>query len=119
MILYPLFIAAFFWISQNLYASSLPAWTGWLFPCLTTGAGLIGGIQFPLANRLYFRSNRSVKKVAGFLYASDLLGSSAGALLTSAFLIPILGLFTTLLLLAFYNACGFVVLAASKEFPPY
>lgn len=115
MIVYPLFIAGFFWLSHHPSSISLPVWTSWFYPCLTGGAGFIGGFQFPMANRLYLHSKKSIKRVAGFLYASDLLGSSAGALLTSAFLIPILGIPPTLMILAFYNFCSLIVLMMSKD----
>jgi len=90
---------------------------GWLFPLLTAGAGFIGGYQFPLANRLYLRTGRSIERVAGFLYGVDLIGSSAGALVTSAFLIPILGIFPTLILLSTLNLCSMILLIMSRE-PP-
>jgi spermidine synthase len=111
MCLYPLFIIGFFWLfHQTGISTEGTEWMGWLFPLLAAGAGFIGGCQFPLANRLYLRTGKSIEKVAGFLYGLDLIGSSAGAILTSAFLIPTLGIYPTLILLACLNACGLIVL---------
>ncbi len=118
MFLYPLLIAGLLWIyHQPSISTSHPDWMGWLFPLLTAGAGFIGGYQFPLANRLYLRTGKSLEKVAGFLYGIDLIGSSAGALVTSAFFIPIMGIFPTLLLLSTLNLCGFFILIVSREIP--
>jgi spermidine synthase len=116
MFLYPLLIAGLLWIFHWVSISGIHYdWVGWFFPLLILGAGFIGGYQFPLANRLYLRTGKSVERVAGFLYGIDLLGSSAGAFLTSAFFIPIMGIFPTLLLMAALNLCGLFVLMMSKE----
>ncbi|MFH1940533.1 MAG: fused MFS/spermidine synthase [bacterium] len=116
MCLYPLFIIGFFWLfHQTSISTKGTEWMGWLFPLLTAGAGFIGGCQFPLANRLYLQTGRSVEKAAGFLYGLDLIGSSAGAMLTSAFLVPILGIYTTLILLVCLNACGLGILFTAVE----
>jgi spermidine synthase len=85
-------------------------WTGWLFPLLTLGAGFIGGAQFPLANRLVLQNSGHLGRVAGFLYAFDLAGSSVGAILTSAIFIPILGIYPTLFLLSILNLSCLVLL---------
>lgn len=86
----------------------------WIFPFVVGGAGFIGGCQFPLANHLYLRKSSLKKGSAGLLYGIDLTGSSAGALLTSGFIIPILGIPNTLLLLSFINICALIVLLISK-----
>lgn len=118
MFLYPLLIAGLLWVFHQLsFSTPHSDWMGWLFPLLTAGAGFIGGYQFPLANRLYLRTGRSIERVAGFLYGVDLIGSSAGALVTSAFLIPILGIFPTLILLSTLNLCSMILLIMSRELP--
>ena len=118
MLLYPLVVIGFLRIFHHLsFSVSHPFWTGWFFPLLTGGAGFIGGCQFPLSNQLYLRTGRPVEKVAGFLYGLDLIGSSGGALMASAFFIPIFGIFLTLALLAILNLCGMVILLFAKEHP--
>jgi spermidine synthase len=69
-----------------------------VFPVLALLCGLIGGYQFPVASRIYFseRPGRS----PGALYALDLAGSCIGALLISAFLIPLFGFRSTALVMA-------------------
>ena len=51
--------------------------------------GILTGLEFPLAAKIHFRG---VAHTAGTLYFSDLVGACAGALVVSAFLIPLLGL---------------------------
>jgi spermidine synthase len=72
--------------------------TAFVFPVLAFFCGLIGGYQFPVASRIYFsaQSGRS----PGALYALDLAGSCFGALLISAFLVPLFGFWRTALVMA-------------------
>ncbi|MDD5085632.1 MAG: hypothetical protein PHE61_06290 [Candidatus Omnitrophica bacterium] len=95
------------------------------FPLLTAIAGLIGGLQFPIANSLYMeppsnpaaqepKPDPSEKKV-GTIYAYDLLGSSVGALIVSTLVVPILGIYPTLGLLAFINAGCLISLFAVRK----
>lgn len=70
----------------------------WLILGLATG--VIGGTIFALVNNLYFRKAKN----PGFIYAFDLFGGFFGALLTSSFLIPTIGVKGLIL--------GFIVLIA-------
>ncbi len=80
------------------------------FPVL---AGFIGGLQFPLANKICLGSSRRVGKTAGFIYGLDLLGACAGAFLAGTILIPLLGLLYSCLWVAMLNGCVFVLLLIS------
>jgi spermidine synthase len=62
------------------------------FPALALVCGMLGGYQFPVACRMVPRP--------GTLYALDLAGSCLGAILFSAWLIPVFGFFKTALLSA-------------------
>ncbi|MCJ7812824.1 hypothetical protein MUP95_05840, partial [bacterium] len=116
MTLYPIIFAYILRLFQHhsIFLSN-HQWLSWTFPLIASGAGFIGGFQFPLANRLYLHTGQSTEKVAGTLYSVDLIGSSIGALLTSAFLLPLLGIVTTLYLIATLNFCCLIVLIMSKE----
>ena len=114
----PFLLMGLLWfLHQSNVSFSSPDWIGGFFLLLAGGTGFIGGCQFPLANRLFLRTGTSVEKTAGFLYATDLIGSSAGAILTSGFLIAILGVFSTLAVLAILNVCSLCLLWASREIP--
>jgi spermidine synthase len=62
------------------------------FPLLAFLAGLVGGLQFPLANDLWLSEMPGAARAAGYTYGADLLGSCLGALLTTALLVPVLGI---------------------------
>jgi spermidine synthase len=63
-----------------------------VFPLLAFFAGLVGGLQFPLANDLWLAEMPGAARAAGYTYGADLLGSCLGALLTTALLVPVLGI---------------------------
>jgi spermidine synthase len=71
-----------------------------VFPALAALSGILGGYQFPLAAQLYGESG---ERRLGWLYAIDLLGGCAGALLLSAYLIPVFGFWRTAWLTAAVN----------------
>jgi len=60
-----------------------------LFPCLACVCGAIGGYEFPVASRVYFAASK--RRNPGTLYALDLAGSCVGAVLFSAYLVPVFG----------------------------
>jgi spermidine synthase len=69
-----------------------------LFPLLVALAGLLVGAQFPLASSLCLQAEGATAgRIGGSLYAADLLGGCGGALLVSALLLPLLGVFQTCL----------------------
>jgi spermidine synthase len=89
-------------VKVGLYALLLPVFLGILrdsnpgdvviYPIFLLMTGWIGaliGLEFSLASRLL---DGVPSSVAGRLYSTDLLGSAAGALVVSAFLIPLLGI---------------------------
>jgi spermidine synthase len=71
-----------------------------VFPALAALSGILGGFQFPLATQLYGGSGG---RRIGWLYAVDLLGGCAGALVLSAYLIPVFGFWKTAWLCAAVN----------------
>jgi len=106
--LYPLLLPPLFmWLAGTKSAAS--AWMGAniLLPFIPVVAGLIGGIQFPLANRIYLEGEKppceTVGRTAGFCYGLDLVGACAGSFLAVAFLVPILGIPQVCLLAALIN----------------
>ena len=48
------------------------------FPFLALAAGYLGGLHFPLVNRVYLGEGENVGKTVGMIYGTDLLGSSVG-----------------------------------------
>jgi spermidine synthase len=102
--IYPLILPLIFlWLSRT--RTDAVTWLGanLIFPFLPIVSGIIGGIQFPLANKIYLENRDELGRVAGLSYGLDLLGACAGSFLAAAFLIPILGIFQTCFLVALIN----------------
>jgi spermidine synthase len=76
--------------------STVATWTAAqiVFPLLAIVCGALGGHQFPVASDVYLRDKKPGTGV-GTLYAVDLLGGCAGALLVSTYLIPVFGFWRT------------------------
>lgn len=72
-----------------------------VFSLLALFAGALGGWQFPLANRIYFDEQETARP--GTLYAVDLAGACAGALLISAYVVPVFGFLKTGEVIALVN----------------
>jgi spermidine synthase len=83
-------------------------------------AGALGGAQFPIAAALLVKQNTasaegqgkqvSAPRVGGGLYALDLLGSSLGAIILSAFIVPLWGLGSAFVILAILNIVPLAIL---------
>lgn len=78
-------------------------------------AGFLVGAQFPLANRIYRRAHPEVVGTAGLLYAADLTGACAAAVLVSVALLPTLGIVQTCLLVAALKAGSFLLVWSTKR----
>lgn len=75
---------------------------------LITISGLLGGMEFTLANHLFLKKKTTLK--AGTGYSVDLLGASLSSILASAILIPLLGIPTTLIMVLLINLVCFCAL---------
>jgi len=75
-----------------------------VFPFLALLAGLMGGIQFPLASTFYFSEKRDDQANPGLVYGLDILGAWSASLLLSIVFFPVYGLFPSSLLVAAVNS---------------
>jgi len=89
----------------NLVASQIA------FPTLALASGMLGGFEFPVASRMVQHPGR--------LYALDLAGSCLGAVLFSAWLVPVFGFLKTALLAAMVSlaAAAMAMLQDSTPLP--
>jgi spermidine synthase len=100
-----LFCLLVIFILYFLYSSGrepVNLWTdriGFLLMNLLSGFWV--GLEFPLSSMIFTGSEEGVGRTAGILYASDLLGAWAGALLVGVIFIPVLGILLT---------CGGIIL---------
>jgi predicted membrane-bound spermidine synthase len=75
-----------------------------------TLSGIIGGMEFTLANHLFLE--RKTARRSGTGYSIDLFGSSVSSILASAMLIPLLGIPSTLAMILVVNLICFFFLFA-------
>jgi spermidine synthase len=80
------------------------------FYLLSLGIGFLVGAIFPLANQVFLRTDKKAVLKTGILYSADLFGAFFGAILTSIFLIPILGVHQTVYLTMAINVLLFLFL---------
>jgi spermidine synthase len=114
---YPLILPLLFWVFSGL-RGSLSFWLGSniIFPYLPIIPGLIGGFQFPLANKLYLKTiNAGPSRSAGLTYGIDIFGACLGAIFVTIFLIPIIGIYASCFLVAGLNLVGLVLLLGCKK----
>jgi spermidine synthase len=78
-------------------------------------SGLLIGSQFPLANNLYVRDDRSLTKTAATLYSADLLGGWLGGILGAVVLLPVLGLIGTCITIALLKLLSFIVINSQPK----
>lgn len=89
------------------------------FATLPVIAGFLGGVQYPLAIRLLhtlkLKENGKIVRLAGLLYAADVLGASVGALVTGALLIPLWGITAVAYFCAVLNAIVLIWLSRCHD----
>jgi predicted membrane-bound spermidine synthase len=71
---------------------------------------MLGGYQFPMATAIYAQESNGQRGL-GTIYAIDLLGGCAGALMLSGYLIPVFGFWKTAWLCAAVNLAPALVAA--------
>lgn len=106
-----LLAAVFHWMVLWPVTPALKLSSTLLFLAALFFAGWIGGAQFVLATRYSSSGGVRPDRTAGSLYGLDLFGSAAGALGTSGFLVPLLGVTQTLVCLSALNLITLVLLA--------
>ena len=86
-----------------------------LFLALSLIAGMLVGMQYPLANSLLLRGWKGVSRTGGMLYASDLLGGWMGGVAGGVVLLPVMGVTGTCLTVALLKLSSFLIIAAEPE----
>ncbi len=99
-------------LSRLIAASSITAQG--LFMLLVVVGGMIPGAQFPLVSKLYLERSHNTAKAAGLVDACDHFGACAGALISGAILLPILGMAITCIVVAALNIACIALVAVSK-----
>jgi spermidine synthase len=89
-----------------------------LFLFLLFISGLLTGIEFPIANRIYLRQSGvlnpnngdSIGKTVGLLYSVDLFGGWIGGVIGGLILLPILGILAGCIMLAILKISSLLLL---------
>jgi spermidine synthase len=112
IVLYPLFLPLLFLLFSH-FRTGVTNYIGSniVFPLLPIIPGIIGGFQFPLANKLFIDVRGETGIAAGTSYGFDLVGSCVGALLVSVFLIPIIGILNTCIQVSVLNFSSLILIA--------
>lgn len=76
-------------------------------------SGLLTGMEFPLAVHLFNFDEHYGGYSAGMLDAADHIGACIGSMIIGTFLIPLLGIYTTAILIGMCNISSCIVVAAS------
>jgi len=114
--LYPLLLPVVFYILRVAEFGLLKSLgSNVIFTLLPVVAGVMGGLQFPLANKLRFERTERLGRVAGLNYGADMVGSCFGAILISAFIIPVAGITAACLMVALLNLSSLLILIVNKN----
>jgi len=86
-----------------------------IFLLLFIFCGILLGLEFPLANKIYLEDKGIAGESAGKLYAADLLGGWAAGILGSVVFLPLLGLLKTCLVIAMLKLSSLVLLYFTRH----
>ncbi len=86
-----------------------------LFCALTLLAGLLNGLDFPLATACLQTLHKKPEKSAGLVYGLELIGACLGAVLGTALLAPIHGIVACSILACIGNGAAFMLLLICRR----
>jgi len=105
-----------------LISFHLNLWKSWVFSSvqvflllLSLISGVLVGVEFPLANKIYLKDINEVGFVASRLYTADLIGACLGALIVSVVMVPVLGILSTGIFIIMINLTSFILVISSKN----
>lgn len=92
-----------------------------IFITLFFVSGLLMGLEFPLASKMYLKKGQEVGFTAGLLYFSDLIGGWVAGILGGVVFLPILGLFNTcmIIILCKLSSLLLLVIFSKRLTPPF
>jgi spermidine synthase len=113
-------IILFSYLVAFTITSGIPAsvYTGFIFTLLFFVSGLLMGLEFPLASKIYSRDREAVGEVSGVLYAADLTGGWLAGIMGGIILLPILGFFNTCMVIIMFKLSSLALLIFVKSDNP-
>lgn len=106
ILLFAMFLSGILFYAERLSLNST-----FLFILLLLIPGVLVGMQFPLAGKIYLKKDEQVGETVGILYAADLLGSWVAGILGGVILIPVLGFFYTCLVIFLFKLSSLIILS--------
>lgn len=85
-----------------------------IFLFMSVAAGFLGSTIFPVSNKIYISFQKDQNKKTSTIYSSDLIGAGFGSLLAGLILIPVFGVFQTLIFLIIINFCIIYFFAVNR-----
>ena len=80
---------------------------------LSALSGVLVGLEFPLANKIYVKNKTGLTQTAGILYALDLTGAWFATITASVILVPVIGIIKTCILLVVLKLISLVLIRNS------
>jgi len=114
IVFYPLLLILILIIVQHREIAFIPA-VQYGFPFLAIIAGFFGGLQFPLAQRIFAEGKKDNAHSTGLVYGIDLLGSCLGALLIVSIMVPAFGLIRVSAVIALINLTSWWILKLEEK----
>lgn len=104
------------WIGLPAIASlRSPGLLFMLFGGVTAVAGLINGVDFPVAAACYASVHRQPERSAGVMYAVELFGACISAALASTLVVPVFGIGASFLLAAGASSTACILLLIARR----
>jgi spermidine synthase len=97
-------------VSEGLREDLSPVAASWIFTAASFVTGLFGGSHFSLAALASTAAGARLERAGGYLYAIDLTGAAAGALVAGLFVLPLYGVTSTLVLLSLVSLVSLLMI---------
>ncbi|KPJ59509.1 MAG: hypothetical protein AMJ46_10860 [Latescibacteria bacterium DG_63] len=110
-----------FWLGARLDLPVVSILLQVLFLALAALSGILIGLEFPLANKIYLgtapreKSGVSVGGTAGLLYGSDLMGGWLAGMVGGVVLLPVLGVLNTCLVVVVLKISSITIILVSAR----
>lgn len=107
-----------FTLFSALIIIGMPGYAGYsyaLFLTLFFVSGLLAGLEFPLAGKIYLEKTRKVGESVGTLYFADLLGGCIAGILGGILFLPVLGLFNACLVIILFKLSSLIIFLCEGE----
>ncbi|MCK9602806.1 MAG: fused MFS/spermidine synthase [Candidatus Omnitrophica bacterium] len=86
-----------------------------VFLAMSIIPGMLIGLEFPLASKMYLKKKGGIGQTAGLLYSADLIGGWLAGILGAIVFVPIIGLFNTCVLMAIFKISSALLFLLTRK----